>query len=120
MIKNGSNNFYKAIQWFVLIALFLIAMYYKVQNDYLTQKYVNYVNGNTYVIKYQSDQLFKLKLENINLYKQVCDNEIDKAILNMDDKYLNNVNNINNINNNSKIFSSNQRSVITYTGYISK
>jgi hypothetical protein len=111
MIKNGFNNFYKAIQWFLLIALFLVAIYYKAQNDYLTQKYVNYVNGYIYVTKYQSEQLYKLKLENINLYKQVCDNKIDKIILNMDDKYLNNINsNINNnINNNSQIFSPNQR-----------
>jgi hypothetical protein len=108
MVKNSSNKFYEAVQWCILIALFLSAGYYRGQSEFLAQKYQEYVKGNTYVVKYQSDQIIKLKAENIKLYKQIADNEIDKTILNLDDKYFNS------INKNSQTFSTDEMSDVTY------
>ena len=92
MKKNSFNKIFDVLQWFILIVLFLSVGYYKWQTEFLSYKYQEYVRGNTYVINYQSDQILKLKSDNVKLYKQINDKQINKIILNMNDQYLNKIN----------------------------
>lgn len=91
MAKNSFNKIFEVLQWCILIALFLSAGYYRGQSYFLYHKYQEYVKGNTYVIQYQTDQILKLKAENIKLYKKISDNQISKTVLNLNSKYLNKI-----------------------------